>query len=125
MGWEEIAIGRADMAGWRDTRASPQNKPVAHEFAVVLADGPWRGTEPWIRQIGAGSPLPHITENLLHPFALRWLWMKKIVLQQGSPHRHAFSGELPLLLRGKAITLPPGIGVCLEEANVANRFREI
>src|SRR5664280_3175073 len=60
---EEIAIGRTDVVGRRQVRATAQDVLVDHELAVVLADGTGGRREPGVGAVGRRGPLPHVAER--------------------------------------------------------------
>src|SRR6185503_4204674 len=58
--WEEIPVGRADVALWRRRRTAAQNHLTAHELAVVFGRDALERTEAGIGIIGRARPLPGI-----------------------------------------------------------------
>src|SRR5512132_4130296 len=61
---EEVAIGRPQMAVRRDARSSAQDHLIAHELAVVFADGTGRRAITGIGCIRAARPFPDVAEHL-------------------------------------------------------------
>src|SRR5512132_4513317 len=61
---EEVAIARPHMAVRRDTRASTQDHLIAHELAVVFADGAGGRAITGIGGIRAAGPFPDVAEQL-------------------------------------------------------------
>jgi len=61
---EEIAIGAARMAGRGGHGRAAQHELVAHELAVVFADGALRSDKAGVAEIGRRCPLPHRSEHL-------------------------------------------------------------
>src|SRR3989304_657176 len=91
MGIEEIAIGPPHMALWRHAGAAPEHELIAHELAVVLANGARRGLEARVGEIGASRPFPDIAEHLLEPFARRG----RHGPEMGMPERAALERRRP------------------------------
>src|SRR5437763_1517443 len=63
--WKEISIRRAGMAARRHARSATQDELIAHELAVVFAQGPGQWCIARIGDVGAGCPLPDIAEHLV------------------------------------------------------------
>src|SRR6185312_39123 len=76
MGRKEVAIAGADVAFWRSARSATQHKLIAHELAVVFADCSRGRGESRVSNVGAGGPLPGISEHLLQTRSGRWLRTK-------------------------------------------------
>src|SRR3546814_292974 len=64
VGIEEVAVGRADMAGRGDAGTAAQSHLVAHELAVVLANRARRRAEAGIGLVGALRPFPDVPDHL-------------------------------------------------------------
>lgn len=68
-GGEEVAVGGADVGGGGDAGASAQDDLAGHEFSVVLAEGSGERFVAGIAGVGAGGPLPYVSEELLDALA--------------------------------------------------------
>src|ERR1700722_20193228 len=64
VGWEKVSVGAADMRLRSGARYPAENVLVAHEFAVVLSQGPRCRGIPRIGRVAAPCPLPNITKHL-------------------------------------------------------------
>src|SRR5512135_2451911 len=62
---EEVAIGLADVPFRRGAGAAAKHELIAHELAVIFADGAGRCLESGIGEIGAPGPFPHIAIDLI------------------------------------------------------------
>src|SRR5690606_30975311 len=70
---KEVAIAGADVVARGDTGAASQHVLVAHELAVVFADGPGRRRESGIGVIRAAGPFPGVAVQLDRPARARAL----------------------------------------------------
>src|SRR5579862_4441753 len=65
---EEITIGRSNVRTRRRERAAAKHELIAHELAIVFADGTVRRAITGIRRIRALGPLPNVAEHLPQRF---------------------------------------------------------
>ncbi len=134
-GGEEVAVGGADVGGGGDAGASAEDHLRGHELAVVLAEGSGEGFVAGVAGVAAGGPLPDVAEDLLEAGvrvdggAGRGDWLRgdgraccgSSSSSVGSLRRMlSGGGVLPLELGGEAVAGPAGVGVGLEEAEVAD-----
>ena len=68
---EEIPIRPAKVVPRRRTRPAPQDKLIAHEFAVVFSQRSRCGLIAGIPEVRAGGPFPHVAEHLRKAWLLR------------------------------------------------------
>lgn len=64
-GWEEVAVGSADVAQRGGAGTAAQDHLIAHEFAVVFADRSGSSLKAWIGKIGTLRPFPHVAKELV------------------------------------------------------------
>ena len=110
------------MAVRRGAGAAPQHELVAHELAVIFADGAGGRLEAGIRQIGASRPLPHIAVHLLELVRVGiGRHGAQMTRAEGAPlDRKAARGHLPLEFGRQPLARPAGEGVHLVKAHMAD-----
>ena len=134
LGGEEVAVSGPDVRSRRAARAAPQNKLVAHELAVVLAERPGGRAKTAVGRVRALRPFPDIAEELHGRCARRGLTgahrvsrMESTRLQevplQGDSGGHG--RRLPFRLGGQPGPRPAGEGVGFVVADMADRLVEI
>ena len=122
MGIEEIAICPPHMAFRRHAGAAPKHELIAHELAVIFADGSGCGLEARIGEVGACRPFPHIAEHLLETRTDP----RRHRPQMAGAERAAFDGDarrrdLPFEFRRQPVAGPAGEGVGLVIADMGDR----
>ena len=109
------------MGGGRDAGASAKDDLRGHEFAVVLAEGSGKGLVAGVAGVAAGGPLPYVAEELLEAFGAGCRGGMKVGrFEEVAGDGLAGGGVFPLELGGEAVAGPAGVGVGLEEAEVAD-----
>src|ERR1700679_3899800 len=80
-GREKITVARANVGGRSHHRTAAQHHLVAHELAVVLAEGAGERVEARIRKISADGALPELPIDL--PNSPRF---KRVLLHSSPPN---------------------------------------
>ena len=119
---EEVAVGRADVRQGGRTAPAAQDELVAHELAVVFAQGPRHRPVARIRDVLAPGPLPDVAVELSQPAAQGCRGGVHPAGFEKVPLDWLMGGDgLPLGLGGQPAAGPAGIGVGLEVADVGHR----
>ena len=129
-GREEVAVGGPGVAGRGGARAAPEHVLVHHELAVVLAHRSGRRDEAGVGGIGRRGPLPDIPQGVGGRTGR--CRGQDLEVEEAGGGEDAGTGpqsagrhRLPLGLGGETGPGPPGEGVGLEEADVADRAGRI
>src|SRR5215469_8367740 len=128
-GRKEIPIGCPEMPGRGNGSAAAQHHLVAHELAVVFADGTPRSAKARIRDIRTSRPFPNIAEHLSQraagaPFVVG-VGVKMAAVSEIPGYRYTFGCNLPLGFGRQPLADPFGVSVGLEKTDMANRFGEV
>src|SRR5439155_18165949 len=103
---EEVAVAAAGMAARRGARRAAQDQLIAHELAVVFAQGAGERLVAGIADVRAGGPLPNVAEHLVERPALAWgrdrRGMKVAGVGKMPFDRDAGRRSLPLRFGGQA-----------------------
>ena len=127
IGREEVAVARAHVAGRRGARAAAQHELVAHELAVVFADG---ARQRPIARIGRGRPTASTPRRRRTSAPARRRPARSAAADGRRRDRRSCRAigarqrarrELPFELGRQAGAGPARVGVGLEVAEVADR----
>src|SRR5215472_19385578 len=119
------------MAARCDRSATPQHHLVAHELAIVLADGTRGRAKARIRSVGARRPFPNIAKHLPRRFVIGCCRrcirarMKMPAIGEITRERQAYCRGLPLGFCRQALPSPFREGVGLVIADMASGLRRV
>src|SRR5262245_23428737 len=123
---EEIAIGAPNVPLRRRAGAALEHELVAHELAVIFADGARRRLEARVGQVSASRPLPDIADHLRKAFAARGAHRPQTPrAEHAALERDACRRRLPLELGWEARGRPAGKRVRLVVADMGDWRRGI
>src|SRR5438445_2541369 len=117
------------MTARRRAGSAAEHELVAHELAVVFAEGAGWGLIARIANVGAGRPLPHVSiefvqRAVLFPGSSRSR-MEAAAFQKMPLQRCPGGGCLPFRLRGQAGARPARERVRLVITDMADRLRRL